>query len=309
MYMPIGRSRQRFELAVLKGEDQTPYEAEAFAWKWLDETHGLGPEDVKIIRQVVYTFQGRIAEQWRQGRVFLVGDAAHTTPPYMGQGACSGMRDGICLGWKLDLVLSGKADDSLLDTYETERRPHATAITEISTALGKVANTHDPVEAAARDDAFRTGNVPPPPVFPTIVAGVVHHSVDGQVSPLAGTLAPQGVVRKNGAEGLFDDMVGRGFALVSSQGVRSVLDSAQLAFLADLGATTATVAAGAHDCVEDVDGTYTDFWETKGVQAFISRPDYHLFWAGSLAGLSEAVDQLRARLAWTGSPASVGAGA
>ncbi|GHB82939.1 hypothetical protein GCM10010306_091860 [Streptomyces umbrinus] len=298
MYMPIGRSRTRFELAVLKGEDQAPYEVEAFAWKWLDETHGLGPEDVKILRQVVYTFQGRIAEQWRHGRVFLIGDAAHTTPPYMGQGACSGMRDGITLGWKLDLVLSGRADDSLLDTYEAERRPHATAITDISTALGKVANTHDPVEAAARDEAFRTGNAPPPPPFPTIVAGVVHHGADGQVSPLTGTLAPQGVVRKDGAEGLFDDVVGRGFALVSSQDVRSVLDAAQLAFLADLGVTTATVAAGAHDCVEDVDGTYADFWKTKGVQAFISRPDYHLFWAGQVEELPAVVDELRARLAW-----------
>jgi 3-(3-hydroxy-phenyl)propionate hydroxylase len=209
------------------------------------------------------------------------------------------MRDGATLGWKLDLVLSGKSDDSLLDSYEAERRPHATAITDISTALGKVANTHDPVEAEARDEAFRSGNVPPPPPFPTISAGVVHRGADGQVSPLAGTVAPQGRVRKGAVEGLFDDVVGRGFALVASRDLSGLLSYAQAAFLADLGATTATIAAGAADSIEDTDGTYTAFWSDKGVEAIITRPDYHLYWAGTLDELPAAVDQLRELLAWT----------
>lgn len=292
MFMPIGRSRQRFELAVLAGEDQAPYEDPEFAWRWLREVHDLGPEDVRILRQVVYTFQGRIAESWREGRVLLAGDAAHTTPPYMGQGACSGMRDGITLAWKLDLVLRGLADESMLDTYEAERRPHATAITDISTGLGRVANTHDPAEAAARDEAFRTGNVPPPPAFPTLVAGVVHHDADGAVSPLAGTLTPQGVVRVGERTGLFDDVVGRGFSLVT--GTRPALAAADLAFLDKLGVTTASL-----DSVEDVDGTYRSWLAEHGVEAFVGRPDYHLFWAGSLAELPAALAQLRDRLSWT----------
>lgn len=292
MFMPIGRSRQRFEVAVLDGEDQAAYEDPAFAWRWLAETHGLGPEDVRILRQVVYTFQGRIAERWREGRVLLAGDAAHTTPPYMGQGACSGMRDGITLAWKLDLVLRGLAGDALLDTYEAERRPHATAITDISTALGKVANTHDPAEAAARDEAFRTGNVPPPPPFPTLVAGVVHHDADGAVSPLAGTLTPQGVVRAGGAEGLFDDVVGRGFNLVTA--TAPVLDAGDVAFLDKLGAVVASL-----DEIEAVDAVYADFFAAHGVEAFLGRPDHHLFWAGALADLPAALGQLRDRLDWT----------
>ncbi|MBU2698602.1 bifunctional 3-(3-hydroxy-phenyl)propionate/3-hydroxycinnamic acid hydroxylase [Pimelobacter sp. 30-1] len=292
MFMPIGRSRQRFEVAVLPGEDQAAYEDPDYAWRWLAETHGLGPEDVRILRQVVYTFQGRIAERWREGRVLLAGDAAHTTPPYMGQGACSGMRDGITLGWKLDLVLRGLAGDALLDTYEAERRPHATAITEISTALGKVANTHDPAEAAARDEAFRTGNVPPPPPFPTLVAGVVHHEADGAVSPLAGTLTPHGVVRVGDAEGLLDDVVGRGFSLVSASAAD--LGAADLAFLDKLGVVTASL-----DTVADVAGTYADWFAAHGVEAFVGRPDHHLFWAGALADLPAALAQLRERLDWT----------
>ncbi|GAA4103334.1 bifunctional 3-(3-hydroxy-phenyl)propionate/3-hydroxycinnamic acid hydroxylase [Nocardioides kongjuensis] len=292
MFMPIGRSRQRFELAVLPGEDQAAYEDPAFAWQWLAQTHGLGPEDVRILRQVVYTFQGRIAERWREGRVLLAGDAAHTTPPYMGQGACSGMRDGITLAWKLDLVLRGLAGEELLDSYEAERRPHATAITEISTMLGKVANTHDPVEAHARDEAFRTGNVPPPPPFPTLVAGVVHHDPAGAVSPLAGTLTPHGVVRHGAAEGLFDDVLGRGFNLVTA--TAAPLDATDLAFLDKLGAVTASL-----DTVADVDGTYAAWFAEHGVEAFLGRPDHHLFWAGALADLPAALGQLRERLQWT----------
>lgn len=288
MYMPIGRSRQRFELAVLPGEDVAAYEDPEFAWRWLGEKHGLGRADVRILRQVVYTFQGRIAESWRRGRVLLAGDAAHTTPPYLGQGACSGMRDGITLGWKLDLVLRGLAGDQLLDTYEAERKPHATAITDISTALGKVANTHDLAEAAARDDAFRSGNVPPPPPFPTIVAGVVHPD-----SPLAGTLAPQGMVRGPSGEGRFDDVVGGGFTLVSQTGPAGVLDAEQQGFLSRIGVTIATVASGA---VEDVDGTYQRWFSSTGTEAFLSRPDFRLFWAGDLAELPFAVDQLRQQL-------------
>ncbi|KQZ66795.1 bifunctional 3-(3-hydroxy-phenyl)propionate/3-hydroxycinnamic acid hydroxylase [Nocardioides sp. Root151] len=305
MYMPIGRSRQRFELAVLPGEDEAEFEKPEFAWKWLREAHDLGPEDVKILRQVVYTFQGRIAESWRVGRVLLAGDAAHTTPPYMGQGACSGMRDGATLGWKLDLVLRGLADETLLDTYESERRPHATAITEISVALGKVANTHDPAAAAARDQAFRDGTAPPPPPFPTIRHGVVHHTAEGVPSELAGTLTPQGVVRRNGVEGLFDDVVGRGFSLVSSTDPDAVLDDAQLAFLADLGVSTATLAPGNSHAVEDVDGTYREFFGAHGVEAFIGRPDFHLFWAGVLADLPAAVEGLRSRLSWVEAAAVV----
>ena len=71
---------------------------------------------MKIIRQIVYTFEARVAQRWRDRRVFLAGDAAHTMPPYLGQGACSGIRDSANLAWKLDLVLRGRAGESLLDT-------------------------------------------------------------------------------------------------------------------------------------------------------------------------------------------------
>ncbi len=84
----------------------------------------------------------------------------------MGQGACSGMRDGLTLAWKLDLVLRGFADDAFLDTYEAERRPHVAVIQATSVALGEIANLRDVEAAKARDEAFRTGTAPPTAAVP-----------------------------------------------------------------------------------------------------------------------------------------------
>ncbi len=81
-----------------------------------------------------YTMNARLAERFRDGRVFLVGDAAHIHPPTGGQGLNTSAQDAYNLGWKLASVLRG-GSDSLLDTYEEERRPVAAAMLGLSTRL------------------------------------------------------------------------------------------------------------------------------------------------------------------------------
>src|SRR5512141_1672962 len=100
---------------ALPGESIDQPNDEATAWRL------LAPWDAHPERHVVYRFQARWVEQWRQGRVLLAGDAAHQTPPFAGQGLCSGLRDAANLAWKLAAVLGGQAADTLLDTYQTER--------------------------------------------------------------------------------------------------------------------------------------------------------------------------------------------
>lgn len=168
MFMGIGHRRQRFEFAVLPGEDPQQYADISAGWKWLAEQHGLTQDDLRPLRYLQYSFTGRVADRWRTGRVFLAGDAAHTMPPYLGQGACSGIRDAANLAWKLDLVLRGLADDKLLDTYGEERRPHADFVVQSAIALGRIANTVDPVAAAERDQAFFEGRAPGPAPFPRL---------------------------------------------------------------------------------------------------------------------------------------------
>jgi len=303
MFMPIGFGRQRFEVAVLPGDDVEEAKTLDHAWRWLRDTHGIGPDDVRILRNIVYTFSARTAERWRDGRVLLGGDAAHTMPPYMGQGACSGMRDGLTAAWKLDLVLRGLADERLLDTYEAERRPHAGAIQATSVFLGRLANTLDADEAAERDAMFRSGDAPPPPPFPTIVAGVIRMDAAGAPIAPAGELAPQGRVRAGDRSGLFDNVVGAGLSLVARDDPRALLDAERLGLLEALGATIGTTAPGTPWSFEDLDGVYAAFFAEHDAAAFISRPDFHLFGAAAAEELPGLVDELGLRLSLRAVPA------
>jgi len=81
-----------------------------------------------------YQMSARLAERYRVGRVFLVGDAAHVHPPTGGQGLNTSVQDAYNLGWKLAAALRG-ANEDLLDSYEAERRPVAIAMLGLATKL------------------------------------------------------------------------------------------------------------------------------------------------------------------------------
>ncbi|GAA3844228.1 bifunctional 3-(3-hydroxy-phenyl)propionate/3-hydroxycinnamic acid hydroxylase [Brevibacterium ammoniilyticum] len=292
MSMPIGPGRQRFEVAVLPGENPEEALTEEHAWKWFRERHDLGPEDVRILRHIVYVFSARTAHRWRDGRAFLIGDAAHTMPPYMGQGACSGMRDGLTLAWKLDLVLRGHADEAFLDTYEEERRPHVAAIQAGSIALGKIANMLDVDAAKARDEAFFAGETLDAPPFPTIESGYLARGEQ----PYAGTLSPQGRIAKDGATALFDDIIGNGLHLVTSGDPATVLSAEQFDRLAEVGAAVVSTAPGTPWSVTDVDGTYRDYFASTDSEVFIARPDFVVFGTGAMADAPALVDDMIAQL-------------
>src|SRR5690606_32872041 len=105
-------------------------------------------------------------------------------------------------------------DDSLLDTYQVERRPHARDVIDLSMYLGKVICISDPKVAAERDQAFFEGTATPPPPFPSLAHGIIHRDSLGEVAPPAGALCPHGTVSHKGRRGRFDDLVGLGFVLV-----------------------------------------------------------------------------------------------
>lgn len=103
-----------------------------------------------ITRRTVYRFHDRRAASWRQGRVFLAGDAAHVMPPFAGQGLNSGLRDAVNLAWKLSAALDG-APSRLLDTYEQERRPHVERLTRMAIRIGQFNNTRVAPVVRVRD--------------------------------------------------------------------------------------------------------------------------------------------------------------
>ncbi len=172
MYMPIGERYLRLEFRVMENETDEEVTIPEVAWEFLTRKHGLGPDDVRIMRQVVYHYHTRLAEQWRVGRIFLAGDAAHTMPPYMGQGGCAAIRDGRNLGWKLIEVLSGRSDESLLDLYQEERKPHVTTILMGSDMLSRVVNIVDPEEVERRNKGMRQDGDRRPPDLPSLTEGM-----------------------------------------------------------------------------------------------------------------------------------------
>jgi putative polyketide hydroxylase len=88
---------------------------------------GVGVPDlpVRVVDQNTFTFGAAIADNFRSGNAFLIGDAAHRVTPRGGTGMNTAIADGFNLGWKLSWALKGWAPESLLDTYEMERRPIA----------------------------------------------------------------------------------------------------------------------------------------------------------------------------------------
>jgi 2-polyprenyl-6-methoxyphenol hydroxylase-like FAD-dependent oxidoreductase len=312
MSTPLGKRHHRWEFMLLPGETIEDFERPEKAWELLGGSRADLPawpvtkEHVEIVRQVVYRFEGKLAETFRDGRIFLAGDAAHSMPPHMGQGMCAGMRDVSNLAWKLSLVLTGVAAEGLLDTYEVERKPHARAYIEMSIAVGKISCILDADAAAERDVLMLRGIPPEIPLMPQILGGVV--DLDEYNTPIApaGQVFLQCEVETARGRGLFHDLLGHGFMIVSSTGDPcKVLDEKRRAALASIGARYAWLAEtpGSDGAFVDVEGRYGKYMD--GREAIIVRPDYQVFGAvRSIADLPLMVDNLMVALSYAGNSAS-----
>jgi 2-polyprenyl-6-methoxyphenol hydroxylase-like FAD-dependent oxidoreductase len=296
--LPLGKRHRRWEWAVLPNENPEDLLKPEKAWELLG-ARGITQDDVEIVRHLIYTFEARHAVQWRFGRIFLMGDAAHTTPPFMGQGMCSGMRDAKNLVWKIDLVLRGLAEDILLDTYEPERSPHTKDWTTISLEAGKVPCTLDEKEAEERDERFRNGWKPPMPDFPYLKHGIVDLNTDGSTRGLAGTLSLQAHVEKDGRTELLDEFYpATKFVVMSTKGdPAGALTAAQRAILDKIGVHYVNVGRDTGADVIDAEGAYHDYFSEHGIEAIVVRPDFYVFGAvARLDALPALIDGLLGKL-------------
>lgn len=216
----MGEGRHRWEFMIKPGEDPEAVSSDASIEALLEPWNVKGA--VTLERKAVYTFRARIAKQWRKGRVLLAGDAAHQTPPFAGQGMCSGLRDTANLAWKLAAVTRDGAPDRLLDTYQPEREPNLRATIEMAIMMGRTVCITDPEAAAMRDAqmlaARAAGQSPDGALeYPPIASGLI---LTG--SPGAGSYFPQPVA-DDGSR--LDDVLGMGSWLLS----RADLDQPRLA--------------------------------------------------------------------------------
>ncbi|OBI91574.1 bifunctional 3-(3-hydroxy-phenyl)propionate/3-hydroxycinnamic acid hydroxylase [Mycobacterium asiaticum] len=217
----IAHGIRRFEFMIHAHETDEQAEDPAFLRRMLARMVPH-PDRVEVIRRRVYTHHSRIAGAFRAGRMLLAGDAAHLMPVWQGQGYNSGIRDAANLGWKLAAVVSGRAGDALLDTYDVERRKHARAMIDLSTMVGRVISPTNRRVAGARDVLIRSASIVPSlkryvlemrfKPMPRYERGAVVH--DRPESP-AGTLFVQPRVDTRTQQNvLLDDVLGPWFAVM-----------------------------------------------------------------------------------------------
>lgn len=273
--VPMPPPRFRFEFMLLDGETDadldSPERIASLLADWMD------PALATVERSAVYTFHGLVARPWRRHRILLAGDAAHQMPPFLGQGMCSGLRDAANLAWKLTRVQRGLAPIELLDTYETERSPHVSAIVDSAVFFGRMICTTDADEAAERDAgmvAARAAKIEADHVGNDAEIVDVDGNTDDPVPPLApgplvgdggGALSLQIIIDGQRS----DEVIGDRFAVITRTGTEFAP-----------GARDAWVQLGA----VIIDASSTSEWnavlDRAGANAVVIRPDRRLLLAG-----------------------------
>ena len=287
-----GPGRRRFEF--MRRDDVTAEELgrPETAWR-LMAPWGVTPQTARLERHALYTFRARWAREWRRGRVFLAGDAAHLMPPFLGQGMCAGLRDARSLTWRLLMVQRGQADETVLDSYGTERLGHVRDIINEAVAVGRVICELDPVRAAERDARMRARLADPDaltvePPHPRLGEPSLTLPSDGT----DGRLAVQGRVEVEGRTGLFDDVVGGDWQLIGYEiDPGRDVSEADLAWFREIGGTTCSVSS--QGPVRDLDGAYRDWFASHGCEVMLARPDFYVFAAGRPGAVPDMLRSLR----------------
>ena len=283
-YMRIGDTRYRWEFQLLPGETAADFDSigalQSLIGPWLE---GIPSNQLELVRVAEYTFRAQLADRWRDRNVFLLGDAAHLTPPFIGQGLCAGLRDAMNLSWKIAGVLSQDLPESALDTYEGERKPHARALIRLARLIG-----------VCMTQGGRPGDLLRRAIAPRLhwVPGLRQRLLDSETPPLSlsqlvqrpkrksleGRLCPNSVLTDDIR---YDDVTPGGFVLVTCV----PLSLRQGAMLTARGTHVLEVAPGSP--------LYTWLAQSK-VAAALVRPDFTVQRASrDVAALCEAAPTFR----------------
>jgi len=284
-------NHRRWEIMLSPGEEPRTMEQPQNVWRLLSPW--LEPSDGELWRASSYRFHALLAAAWRRGRVFLAGDAAHQQPPFIGQGMCQGAPDVTNLCWKLIDVLQGRADDSLLDTYEEERKEHVHTLTSRIKALGHHICERDLEAARKRDTALlqqgggKAPTVTRQEIVPPLTAGLLADTAH----PVNGTLFPQPWIRFDDRAVHMDELTGHGWRIFLN-GEDERANAIAEAFTRNLEPTAIrAVVMGGHG-MQEQDGLVAAWFRCNGAFAAVVRPDHYVY--GAAAALPELESMLRA---------------
>lgn len=321
IYLPY--QHRRWEFMLFEHEDETQMTTESTIRELIRKHIGDDVDQLEIVRIRAYTHNSRVAESFVKGRVALIGDAAHITPPWAGQGLNSGLRDVANLAWKVAAFVQKRIPLHLLDTYNQERREHAIDLIALADNMGVVLGLTDHLAAGVRDWLFQAFNT---------VDSLRSHLLEFKFKPRAHI--HKGIVYSDSIGAFKDDPVGQLFIqpdVESIKGERCKLDTVMGKWFAIIGFKvnptdylTETnkkwwdrwdtqyiqvnrsrsgrrgepIQIANISCVEDIDNKLAEWFTNHNCQFAIIRPDRFVAAITSTCHLNEAVEQIAKKLAY-----------
>jgi 3-(3-hydroxy-phenyl)propionate hydroxylase len=261
--------RYRWEIKLMPGDDASSFAEPENVWQMLKRW--ISPQQAVVERAVLYTFRSAVARSWRHGRTLLAGDAAHLTPPFLGQGLCAGIRDAANLAWKLSWVVKGLAPQSLLDSYAQEQSPHVRAFIREAVRIADIIQVTDPAAAARRDQDLIDSPQMLRSIRPSLGAGL-----HARWPAPAGSYSQQPVL-SDGRR--MDDAAGLRFVVLGPPEILEAVSDATRDIWRCAGALV-------------LPGEGTAYLEELGCKCVIVRPDRYILAAASSATELDAATAL-----------------
>lgn len=286
-HMPAPGGRERWEFMLQKGQSREEALQDDYIRNLIRPW--VGDEQVSIERKAIYRFHARCADSFSKGRVFLIGDAAHITPPFVGQGLVAGLRDACNLSWKLALAVRGKNASGILASYDAERRPHARDMINMAKMMGSMVMPSSHIKAAVVHNLMRMLRLwsKSRAYFEDLQIKPKNQYKQGLFLPKwrvsksglsNGAPVPQGLGRNHKGEVKWtDEWIGGQFTLVGfGLDPFKEINAAQLDALSALGCKQVVLqplgSMPSEGGVEDLSGTFLESMKRKGVIALV-RPD------------------------------------
>lgn len=313
IYLPF--DFRRWEFLVFPHEDEAaiaqPDSIRALIAPYVDDI-----ERVEIVRARTYTHHSRVAERFIVGRVAFVGDAAHLSPPWIGQGLNAGLRDVGNLAWKLAGIVRGALHPGVISTYESERRDHAKAMIDLADTFGAMLMPTNRLVAFLRDRVLGLVRFAPGlkdyilqmrfKPMPSYTRGIV---LPGGSDAVGRMIVQPDVETADGLRRKLDDVLGPWFSIVGWQcDPQACLSDDDRAYWTSLGATFVQVSrsrsgtsrarrvTSVHGsaCVEDVDNALAAWFDRHAGPLVVVRPDRYVAAQTDAAGMARATAAFQA---------------
>ena len=320
IYLPY--RQRRWEFMLMEHEDEEKMCEEPNIRALIRSHIGDAVDQLDIIRIRAYTHNSRVAERFVQGRVALIGDAAHITPPWAGQGLNSGLRDVVNVCWKVAAIVKGHAGASILASYDVERRGHATDLIALADNMGAILGMTSPLLAGVRDWVFQAVDTVEnlrshllefkfkPKA--TIVKGLIHREwPDIRDDDVVGQLFIQPFVEDGrGTRLRFDDVLGDFYAVIGYRtNPKAGLSDDDIRHWEGMGARFIQVnrsrsGSGRHQplvtpgviSVEDADNKLEAWFDRARAHVAVVRPDRFVAAISTTGRVPEVLDKLARQL-------------